>query len=211
MEHYPVYEYTSHYLAGNLTAQMEKQCRLTENYGKENWKLVWADVTMVGRFMVFRREVSNADSSLWSDLPEGGERSGSTSRLDERSPTEEAATAGLPQEPAQSGPDCGPVLEAAVPQQAGDDDRATGVPVAQPMSWNAKIKSQLTEVGDRFYAEGCPYWEMIIAIREWLEYFQKSGAAIFGTEAEYLASKAYIEWQLAQARLEEENGSRISL
>ncbi len=68
------------------------------------------------------------------------------------------------------------------------------IPGGKRMSaWNTKIKMDLTILGDRYYADGSPFWEVMIATREWLDGMEKSGEKLFGSKEEYLINKERLE------------------
>jgi hypothetical protein len=70
--------------------------------------------------------------------------------------------------------------------------------------WNAEIKRDLTDLADGYYADNCPFWETMIAVREWVDGMEESGATLFGSKEGFLSERLRMRRQLEEARSADE-------
>ena len=55
--------------------------------------------------------------------------------------------------------------------------------------WNAEVKRDLTDIADNYYADRAPFWEVVIAVGEWVEQMERDGPTLFGSKQAYLDEK----------------------
>lgn len=70
-------------------------------------------------------------------------------------------------------------------------------------NWNAEVEQDITDIADGYYADGCPYWEFVIAVQEWARKAEESGAALFGSKEAYVFEMQQIRRQIEEAQRSE--------
>lgn len=51
---------------------------------------------------------------------------------------------------------------------------------------NEIVKDELTQLADALYAKRHSYWEILLAVEEWVKETEEAGKPLFGTRARYL-------------------------